>query len=255
MTYAETVIHGIILWCLLYYLPLYFEAVKGYSPILTGVAMFPETFTVVPAAGVVGAVIAITGKYQWAVWSGWALTTLGLGLLMLLKTHTPIAAWIFITIVAGFGTGILFPAMAMTVQASATSKDQAYAANMFSFLRAFGQTLGVAIGGVIFQNQMKKKMLTYPLLADKAVEYSKDAAGLVEIIKVLPDGLTKEQIKDSYVDALRYIYIVMTVFAAVALALSIFTKAYSLDKALESEQGFKEKKRARDVEKDTQAQI
>jgi hypothetical protein len=44
---------------------------------------------------------------------------------------------------------MLFPAMAIATQAAAQSKDAAYASTVFSFLRAFGQTLGVAIGGVI----------------------------------------------------------------------------------------------------------
>ena len=43
ITYFTTLVHGMILWSLLYYLPLYYEAVKGYSPIITGVAILPET--------------------------------------------------------------------------------------------------------------------------------------------------------------------------------------------------------------------
>jgi hypothetical protein len=43
----------------------------------------------------------------------------------------------------------------------------------------FGQTVGVAIGGTIFQSHMKNNLLPYPLLADMASEYSKDASGLV----------------------------------------------------------------------------
>lgn len=175
-----------------------------------------------------------------------------MGLLILLKPDTTTVEWIFLNLVGGLGTGMLFPAMAIATQASAMSKDQAYASNIFSFLRAFGQTIGVAIGGVIFQNQMKKKMLTFPLLADKAAEYSKDAAGLVEIIKALPAGEMKDQLRESYTDALKYIWIVMTVFAAVALIASAFTKAYPLDRALETEQGFKEKRRSKDVEQEAQ---
>lgn len=44
ITYFTTVIHGMILWSLLYYMPLYYEAVKGYSPIITGVFSNPKTF-------------------------------------------------------------------------------------------------------------------------------------------------------------------------------------------------------------------
>jgi hypothetical protein len=32
-----------ILWGILYYLPLYYEAVKEMSPILAGVALFPQS--------------------------------------------------------------------------------------------------------------------------------------------------------------------------------------------------------------------
>jgi MFS family permease len=198
----------------------------------------------------VGAFIAKTGRYRWAIWTGWFLTTLGSGLLVVLKPSSTTPEWIFLNLVGGLGSGMLFPAMAITVQAAATSADQAYASNIFSFLRAFGQTLGVAIGGVVFQNQMRKKMLSFPLLADKADEYSRDAAGLVQIIKALPNGDIKDQLKESYTDALKYIWIVMTVFAGIALIASIFTKAYALDRALETEQGFVEKQGPKDLEKD-----
>lgn len=43
ITYLGTLIHGMILWSLLYYLPLYYEGVKGYTPIISGVAVLPET--------------------------------------------------------------------------------------------------------------------------------------------------------------------------------------------------------------------
>lgn len=52
ISYVSSVVHGIILWSILYYLPLYYEAVKGMTPILSGIALFPQTFTVAPAAGV-----------------------------------------------------------------------------------------------------------------------------------------------------------------------------------------------------------
>jgi hypothetical protein len=248
--FTETIIHGIILWSILYYMPLYYQAVKGMEPILTGVAMFPWTFTVAPASVATGIAIAVTGKYRWANRGGWFLTTLGIGLLLLLKVNTTTVSWVFLQLVGGIGTGILFPAMALAVQASATAKDQAYAANMFSFFRAFGQTLGVAIGGVVFQNQMKRKMLTFPLLADAANEYSKDAAGLVEIIKEMPAGDMREQLKESYTDALRYIWIVMLAFSAVALIGSWFIKAYDMNGALETEMGFRHEEKVADVEKE-----
>jgi len=249
LTYLQTFIHGMILWCILYYLPLYYEGVKGFSPILTGVALFPETFTVAPASIVAGVIIAVTGRYRWGIWIGWVLTVIGLGLLTLLKVNTSTAGWIFLNLVSGVGTGILFSSMAIAVQASASNEDQAFAVTMFAFFRAFGQTVGVAIGGVIFQNEMLKKLKTYPLLAARAVEYSADSSGLVQIIKTMPEGPEKTQLKQAYTDSIRMIFIVICALAGVALVAGAFTEKFSLDRQLETEQGYNGKARKEDEEK------
>lgn len=102
-SYFETVFHGMILWCILYYLPLYYETVKGQTPILAGISLFPETFTVAPTAVVTGILITKTGRYRWAIWAGWFLTTLGSGLLCYLKVDTSTIAWIFLNLVRGWG--------------------------------------------------------------------------------------------------------------------------------------------------------
>jgi hypothetical protein len=62
--YLGTFFHGIFLWTMLFYLPLYYEVAKNFGPTKAGVALFPQTFTTAPAAVVVGLVIAKTGKYR-----------------------------------------------------------------------------------------------------------------------------------------------------------------------------------------------
>lgn len=154
VSYISTLFVGLILWCILYYMPLYFEAVKGYSPIITGVALFPQTFTVSPSAIVAGLGITRTGKYRWAIWAGWVVTTIGLGLFCLLQPGTSIPGWIFLNVCGGIGMGFLLPSTASAVQASVASEHVAIAIAMYSFFRSLGESLGVAIGGVIFQNRM-----------------------------------------------------------------------------------------------------
>ena len=46
LLYLQTMVHGMVLWSLLYFLPLYYEGVKGYSPILAGIAVLPETLLI-----------------------------------------------------------------------------------------------------------------------------------------------------------------------------------------------------------------
>jgi hypothetical protein len=248
VTYFTTFIHGIILWSILYYLPLYYEAVKGFSPILSGVALFPQTFTVAPASMAAGITIAVTGKYRGFTWAGWALTVLGMGLLTLLKVDTSTPAWIFLNLVSGLGTGVLFSAMALAVQAASTNENMDYAVTLFSFFRGFGQTVGVAIGGTIFQNQMKKEILKRSLIAANATQWAQDASALVSILKAMPDGLAKLQLQEAYVDANKMIWIVTCALAGVALIASLWTEALPLDRVLETEQSFKHKEKNADEE-------
>jgi hypothetical protein len=145
LTYLIAFFHGIILWSIIYYMPLYFMAVLSYSPILAGVAALPQTLTVVPSAGLVGIVAAKTGRYQWSLWIGWTIATLGCGLLYLLGVGTSVPAWIFLLLVSGIGMGLLFPAMNLSIQASVLPKDMPIAGGLFTFFRAFGQGVGVAM--------------------------------------------------------------------------------------------------------------
>ncbi|MCJ1226433.1 hypothetical protein MMC12_003085 [Toensbergia leucococca] len=254
VSYLGTVIHGMVLWGILYYLPLYYEAVKGQSPILAGVSMFPETFTVAPAAMVAGFIITFTGRYRWAIWAGWTLTTVGTGLLYLLDVHTSTVEWIFLNLVSGLGTGILFPSMAFAIQASSTNADLAFAVAMYSFFRAFGQALGVAIGGTVFQNQMKQLLLTYPALAAQADVYSRDASSLVQIIKAMPAGADKVDLMQSYAGALKIVWITFCGIAGLGLVASLWTRGLDLTRAFETEQGFQYEKRVEDEEKKLEAE-
>lgn len=220
---------------------MYFEAAKGYSPTTAGIALFPWTFTTAPAAVVVGILVAKTGRYRWGIYSGWVLVTLGVGLLILLERNTPVATWVGLALVSGLGLGILYSAMSFSIQAAADARDLPFAAALYSFFRYFGQMLGVAVGGVIFQNEVRRNLLANPLLAARADEFSRDASALVETIKGLPEG--QAQVKDgliaAYVDSLHMLYMVMCGMAGAAMILSmIFTKGHTLNRGIETDQGF-----------------
>jgi MFS family permease len=244
VSFIGSLLQGLVLWCVLYYLPLYYEAVKGYSPIVSGVALFPESFTVAPSAMVVGILTTRWGHYRWAIWLGWLLSTLGVGLICFIKVNTSIPAWIFLNIVPGIGLGLLFPSLGFAIQASATSDTLAIAVGMFSFFRAMGQAIGVAIGGVVFQNRMYHNLLKYPALAARASEYSQDAAGLVQVIKEMPAGAEKLMLQTAYTDSLRIVWAVCCAVCGVGLLLSLLTESYDLNRAMESKQTLRNEKNA-----------
>ena len=240
VNYFGTLIHGIVLWCLLYYMPLYYEAVKGYTPVVVGVAVFPETFTVAPASVIVGIAVSKSGRFRWAIWSGWFLTVLGMGLLYILSPGTSIPAWIFLNLVPGLGMGLLFSSMTCAIQAGVDQNDVAFAAATMTFMRAFGQAIGVAIGGVIFQSQLEINLSKYPSIAGNASELSRYASSLVQTLKVMStEDPQRAMIVSAYADSLRIVWAVMAGLAFVALIASAWTEGLSLDEELITEQGFK----------------
>ena len=167
-----------------------------------------------------------------------------------LDVHTSTVAWIFKTLVPGIGAGMLFPSLTFAIMAATPNRDQAYGVGLFTFFRALGQTIGVAIGGSIFENSVKTQILKYASISAHADNWSVDATRLVEIIKVMPDGIAKSDLIQSYADALQTVWIVMCALSGLALIISLGTKHFSLDRALETDQGFKhEGARVKDVEK------
>jgi Na+/melibiose symporter-like transporter len=122
----------------MYYLPVYYESVKGLSTVKSGLAVLPETLTITPASIAIGFLISWLGKYRWAIWSGWGLSVAGCGMLYVLDETTPIAKWIGLNITAGIGMGFLFGALGFPIQASVDAKKVPLAVTLFSFWRAFG---------------------------------------------------------------------------------------------------------------------
>ena len=244
-SYVGTLVHALIVLCSLYYLPLYFEAVQEYSPVFAGVALFPDSFSAAPSAILAGILITYTGNYRRAIWLGWILVTLGMGLLCLLESNTSIPGWIFLMLVSGLGIGILFTSLICAIQASAKPSQLPMAVAMCSFFRSFGQAIGVAIGGSIFQNRMYANLLLYPALAPYADEYSKDAAALVVIIRSMPAGSDKNDLKNAYTDSLRIVWAVCCALAGCMIFLSFLTKGYDLNQgATQTDQGIIRKRKS-----------
>ncbi|MCJ1343312.1 hypothetical protein MMC31_001505 [Peltigera leucophlebia] len=248
LIFLQTLVHGMILWSLLYFLPLYYEGVKGYSPIAAGVAVLPETLLIAPISIVVGIVSSSTGRYRWAIWIGGGMQTLGCGLLYLLDPDTRVAAFIFLNVPVAIGTGMAFTSMSLGIQAAGRPQDAAHSVTFYSFIRVFGQFLGVAVGGVVFQNQIQKKLSKYPSLAPFAEEYSKDATALVSLIQGMEAGIEKSQLVQAYADSIKMIWVVMAALSGAIFISSVFVKGYSLDQEHETLQGLNHGNREKDPE-------
>ncbi|OJJ99050.1 hypothetical protein ASPACDRAFT_14297, partial [Aspergillus aculeatus ATCC 16872] len=237
LNYMGAFILGMLLWTLLYYLPLYYEVAHGYSMVMSGVALFPETFTTAPAGIATAFVIARTQHYRWALWTGWTLSTVGLGLLRLLTVTTAVAHWIALNLTVGVGAGVLYPALALAIQSSAPLNHMPIAVTMISTARNLGRTAGVALGGSIFQNRMRYhcRHSGVGALVAQAGVYAQDAAMLSEVFKGMPTdtkGLEKEALKVAYARALADVWVFLCGVAGVGWLSSWFIREFSMEREL-----------------------
>ncbi|CAG8426064.1 unnamed protein product [Penicillium salamii] len=236
LVYVQTFLHGLIVWCLLYYLPLYYQAVKSYSALMSGVALLPETFSITLAAGLVGFVIASTGRYREVLTAGWVIATTSLGTLYLLDVHTAIYQWVLINFFVGMGTGSLFTSLNLAVQSNIAPHEVSHALGFFAFFRALGQAIGVAIGGATFDNIFRSKLGQNAEIAAYQDQLSKGAAALIEILKTIPDSdPRKPALIQTYADSLRLLWPVMCGCAGLALLFSLFIRHHNLRRGGEDE--------------------
>jgi hypothetical protein len=175
------------------------------------------------------------------VWLGWVLVTLGTGILLVLKESSPNAELVFLWMIVGVGLGLLFTSLFFGIQASVRPEDHASCGAMFVLLRLFGQTLGVAVGGVIFQNQIRNRLEESPLLASQAANLAQWVSDLVEVIRQMPDGsLEKAELIGAFQSSFQTFVYVMCAMAAAGLALSTIIKGYSVDQRHVTDQNFQD---------------
>ena len=239
-TYLSGFFQGLLLFMITYYVTFYFSSAKLASPLMSGVRLSPALAFALPSAIVISALITRLGTYRWAIWIGWATATLGSGLLLLWDEHTPMVIHAVILSTLGLGLGNLLSSINFATQASVVdTRDSGRAAAMYAFMRTLGMTVGVAIGGTIFQNTMKTKLKELGLDPDIAVQAE---AFVIKVLHARPrdDPLVKEALK-AYVYGFKMVFVTMTVIAGVAMCLTVFIKQYSMDRILESKYSINKK--------------
>ncbi|KAH0565769.1 hypothetical protein GP486_000839 [Trichoglossum hirsutum] len=226
-----------------YYLPLYFQAVLGKEPLLSGVLLLPYALTLSIGSGVVGVFIRKTGRYLEPIRLGMAVLTLGIGLLIDLPPSPGWARIILYQIVAGIGAGPNFQAPLIALQSMISPRDIATATATFGFTRMLGAGIAVVIGGVVFQNGMQSQVvsLRVSLGSETAALLSGSTAGAnVRIVNSLP-GVKKAVAREAFRLALRKMWILFVCVSAFGLVASLFVENLYVKTGLPQHKEGKEK--------------
>ncbi|TXT11261.1 hypothetical protein VHUM_02012 [Vanrija humicola] len=155
---ATTFANGAAFYATLYYLPQYFQVVRGASPIRSGVDLLPLVFVQVFFSFSSGFMVSKTGEYKWNLMAGFFIWTIGLGLLSTLHPDTSWPRIYGFQVLVGVGAGQTFQTSLIAIQASVERKDMATATGCRNFLRMLGGTVALAACTAILNNIARVRM-------------------------------------------------------------------------------------------------
>ncbi|KAF8514423.1 iron permease [Hysterangium stoloniferum] len=234
--YIGTGLQGLVISAALFYLPVYFQACKGVSPLQSGIDMLPYSFSVAPFAIVAGGTATAFNRYKPQNIIAWVFITVGMGLQSTLHVNSAVRNWVGFQIVAGIGFGMLFTATTFPILAPLHVRDNANALSLFIFIRSFFQAWGITIGATVLQNELLSR-LPQDFLSSlpQGIEISYAA---IPQINGLAEPL-RGQVRAAFADSLDVLWEVMIAIAGVGLLSSFFMKEMPLQDVTDETWGLK----------------
>jgi MFS family permease len=172
-----------------YYLPIYYQAVRGYTPAQSGLLMLP--ILVAATLGAIGSGIGTSACGYYAPFMIFASVTMPIaaGLVTTFKIDTGLAKIIVYTGLSGLGYGVGSSGPVTAVQTVLLDGDVPLGISVLLFGSAFGPAVTIAIAQVIFTNQLSNNLNGLLLGLGRT---SIESNGLTELVKQVPHGMAGE---------------------------------------------------------------
>lgn len=186
-TLAVVFTHGFAFIAAPYYLPLYFQAIRGATPILSGVYLLPTAVILALSSCGAGIFIRKVGLNLPPLYFGMFLLTLGYGLFVDFTSTSSWTKLIVFQIVAGIGMGPVFQSPIIALHAHIQPRDVGTSTATIGFVRQLATSVSVVIGEVDFQNQMNKKVAALTQLLGPELAKQLDGASAGASTRIIND--------------------------------------------------------------------
>jgi MFS family permease len=172
-----------------YYLPTYYQVVRGYTPAKSGYMMLP-----IIIAGTIGALVhgfgtSVLGYYAPFMVFASIIMPIAAGLITTFKINTSFAQLIIYTGFSGLAYGIGFSGPQNAVQTVLPVEDVPLGTSIILFAQSFGPTVAVAVAQVLFLNQLSVNLNgLVPGLGGTNIEN----IGLTQIVASVPPAKSRD---------------------------------------------------------------
>ena len=139
---------------MVYYLPIWFQAIEGVTATESGIRSLPMILSQVLASIVTGVLITKLGYYTPWLYVSTALMAVGSGLLSTMTVSSPIGMWLGYQILFGLGTGAGFQQPLIAAQTVLPLEDIPIGTATVMFIQLLGGALFVSVAQNIFSNAL-----------------------------------------------------------------------------------------------------
>ncbi|KAI0448719.1 MFS multidrug transporter [Xylaria acuta] len=213
----------------LFFIALFFQAALGMSATLSGLVFLPSTFSVVFGSVGGGFVMKRTGRFYWLTLTGYCLLLLGIIPMVLGVGQKSAAIAVIGLSILIFGHNISIATTVIAVIANAAPGDTAVAIACSYLFRSLGTTIGVSISTATLQQMLRVNLAQELGGEDRASEIEEKVRQSLDYIRRL-DPDVANVVRKCYAIATQWAFIPIAVFAALAIASSLFIKEKKLDR-------------------------
>ncbi|KAF2119283.1 DNA repair protein RAD50 [Lophiotrema nucula] len=204
---------------LLYYLPIYFQAVLGTSAEQSGIRFLALIGAQTVFTIIAGAFMSSVGLFAPLMILGAIISTIAAGLIYMLDPSSGAGEWAGYQVVAGIGNGLCFQVPIMAGQALAKDEDVPTTTALLMWFQTIGGSLGLSAAQAAFSNELLNSLRRH---APNTSPSQVLLVGATEIRKAFgPDEIPG--IINAYMDGLRVAFIFVIALFGCATVISIAT--------------------------------
>ncbi|KAJ7620460.1 major facilitator superfamily domain-containing protein [Roridomyces roridus] len=142
-----------------FYLPIWFQAIRGVSAVHSGIDNLPIILSLVVASLIAGAGVTAIGYYAPYMIVSSIMAAIGAGLLTTLKVNSGHTKWIPYEIIMGLGLGLGIQQPFIATQVVLEAEDIPIGTSIILFAQTLGGALFVSIGQNVFTNRLVRELV------------------------------------------------------------------------------------------------
>jgi EmrB/QacA subfamily drug resistance transporter len=213
-------IMGIGMFGGLIFLPIYLQAVRGFSATHSGLAMLPLVVGIFTTSIGGGQLMSRTGRYKWMPITGAAVVGVALLAFSTLEVNTPYYVIAFIMYAFGMGLGFTMQVVVTAVQNSVDRRHMGVATASVTFFRSMGGAIGTALLGAILNIRLKHHLEQIVGAAQGARPTGPIETNDVTAIRLLPEPI-KSWVLEAFTRAMDDVFLVAVPFMVVGFIIAV----------------------------------